>query len=159
MNPQPLPLRDIHLPEPIGFWPPAVGWWLSALGIGILLISMIWLIRRLNRKTALKSARRLLAELKQDPSLDPAEKICRLSVLLRRTAISLAPRTQCAGLTGQAWLDYLDLALRDKDFGSAIGRQLIETPYHNKTLPQETEVLALFELCERWLKAQSRNKR
>ncbi|WP_404358881.1 DUF4381 domain-containing protein [Methylotuvimicrobium sp. KM1] len=158
MNPQPLPLRDIHLPEPIGFWPPALGWWLVALGVVILLVSMVWLIRRLTRKTALKSARRLLADLKQDPSLDPAEKVSRLSMLLRRVTISLASREQSAGLTGQAWLDYLDASLPDKPFSNGIGRQLIEIPYRNE-LPPETDVSELFELCERWLKAQKRNKR
>lgn len=158
MDTQPLPLRDIHLPEPIGLWPPAIGWWLTALGIVILLVSMVWLIRRLTRKTALKSARRLLADLKQDPSLDPAEKVSHLSVLLRRVTISLASREQYAGLTGQAWLDHLDASLPDKPFSTGIGRQLIEIPYRNE-LPSETDVLELFELCERWLKAQKRNKR
>ncbi|MBE0434593.1 MAG: DUF4381 domain-containing protein [Methylomicrobium sp.] len=158
MNPQPLPLRDIHLPEPFGFWPPALGWWLAALGIVILLVSTVWLIRRLTRKSALKSARRLLAELKQDPSLGPAEKVSRLSVLLRRVAISLSAREQSAGLIGQAWLNHLDASLPDKPFSNGIGRQLIEIPYRNE-LPPETDVLALFELCERWLKAQKRNKR
>ena len=158
MNPQPLPLRDIHLPEPIGFWPPALGWWLAALGVLILLVLMVWLIRRLTRKTALKTARRLLAELKQDPSFDPVEKVRRLSVLLRRVAISLAPREQSAGLTGQAWLDHLDASMQDELFSTGIGRQLIEIPYRNE-LPPETDVLELFELCEQWLKAQNRNKR
>jgi len=31
MNPDPLaPLRPLHLPDQIGWWPPAPGWWLLA---------------------------------------------------------------------------------------------------------------------------------
>ena len=38
MNENALPLRDLHLPDAIGWWPLAPGWWvliaLSLLGLG-----------------------------------------------------------------------------------------------------------------------------
>ena len=36
MNPAELPLRDIHLPEPVSWWPMAPGWWWV---IGLLLLA------------------------------------------------------------------------------------------------------------------------
>ena len=32
-----LPLRDLHLPEPVGWWPPAPGWWILLLLVTTLL--------------------------------------------------------------------------------------------------------------------------
>ena len=43
MNPEELALRDIHLPAPVGWWPPAPGWWLLA---GLMLAVIIWLFWR-----------------------------------------------------------------------------------------------------------------
>ena len=38
-TPDPLAqLRDIHLPEPVSWWPPALGWWLVAMTVMTLLI-------------------------------------------------------------------------------------------------------------------------
>ena len=40
MDENALPLRDLHLPDAIGWWPPAPGWWvviaLLAAGLGYL---------------------------------------------------------------------------------------------------------------------------
>lgn len=158
MNPEQLPLRDIHLPEAIGFWPPAAGWWLSVLAALLLIVFVVWFIRRLTRKTAWKTAKKSLSELQQDTTIDDHEKIRRLSVLMRRTAISLTPRAESAGLTGRPWLDFLDGSLPDKPFAEGIGRQLIEAPYRNND-SVEFEVQELFALCERWIKAQKRRQR
>ena len=45
-------LRDIHLPQSGGFWPPAPGWWLLiaiAIALGILAFVLIRRKRRKNR--------------------------------------------------------------------------------------------------------------
>ncbi|HIB53861.1 MAG TPA: DUF4381 domain-containing protein [Nitrospirales bacterium] len=47
-----LPLRDIHLPGPISWWPPAPGWWilLALLITGTMLIVLYaWYQRKRNR--------------------------------------------------------------------------------------------------------------
>lgn len=152
MQPTQLPLKDLHLPETIGWFPPAIGWWLVVVLMPLTLWFLYWLYKRLTRKTAIKVARQLLANIKNS-SMDNAQKLTELSAWLRRVAISTAPRTQTASLTGQAWLAFLDSSLKDSPFTTGIGRCLVDAPYR-KVMPSETEISQLIDLCENWLKAQ-----
>jgi hypothetical protein len=64
MNPE-LPLRDIHLPEAITWWPPAPGWWISAvLAIAIIVLVTRWLRHRVKRLAPYKSAQLELQQIK-----------------------------------------------------------------------------------------------
>nr|WP_036252941.1 DUF4381 domain-containing protein [Methylobacter sp. BBA5.1] len=156
MEPAQLPLRDIHMPEAIGWWPPATGWWLVAVSLPLLIFLLVWLYKRLTRKTAVKTAKKMLAQIKQDPTLDNHSKVVELSVLIRRVAISVAPRTQAAGLTGRAWLAYLDGSVKGSPFSEGIGCCLSDAPYR-KTQLADAEISHLISLCEDWLKAQAKN--
>lgn len=149
-----LPLRDIHVPEAIGWWPPAIGWWLILILIPVLLAVMWWLYRRLTRQTAISVAKKKLAEIRRDQGLDDLQKLRAISILIRRTAISVAPRSQAAGLTGNAWLAYLDRSLPEAPFSEGIGRYLNDFSYCLQA-PPELETDKLFELCENWLNAQT----
>lgn len=157
MPSNPLPLKDIHLPEAIGWWPPAFGWWLLAIFITAMSIFVIWLHKRLTRKTAIKTAKKFLSEIKQDNNADNHKKLNDISVLLRRVAISVAPRTKSASLTGQAWLNFLDSSLKSAHFSEGVGRHLIDGPYR-KAPPDDLEISQLISLCEDWLKTQNTQK-
>lgn len=153
MDPQKLPLRDIHLPEPVSWWPPAPGWWL-VLGLVIVAGALaFWLYRRPKPRTA---PRRLaLRELERLQAAygfhrDSRRLAGELSVLLRRTAISQFPRSEAAGLTGEAWLAYLDQILGQDRFTKGVGRQLISAPYWPAA---EVEAEALLGLCREWIEA------
>ena len=41
-----LPLRDIHLPDPVSLWPLASGWWILMIFFVIFFSLTIYLIRR-----------------------------------------------------------------------------------------------------------------
>ncbi len=155
MPPVDLPLRDIHLPEAIGWWPPAPGWWLLAVLLPLLGVTLFRLYRHLTRKTALKTAKRILAAIRQDKAMDDLTKLSEISILLRRVAISTAPRAQAAGLTGKAWLAYLDRSMRGTPFSEGAGQYLSDARYR-KEVPDGLDVARLIDLCEDWLKAQAK---
>jgi cbb3-type cytochrome oxidase subunit 3 len=153
-----LPLRDIHLPEAIGWWPPALGWWLLAVMVPLSIAFGYWLYKRITRKTAIKAAKILLLQIRQDKVHDNCQKLQDISALIRRTAISASGRNECAGLTGQQWLEYLDSPFKKKPFTEEFGRLLIDAPYQ-KAAPTKEEIVQLINLCENWLNAQSKRKR
>ncbi len=157
MQPTELPLKDIHEPVAIGWWPPAIGWWLLAITVPILIIFFIWVYKRLTRRTAIKTATKILSELKQDKTRNNLEMVAELSMLLRRVAISVSPRVKSAGLTGTQWLSFLDSTVKDSPFSSGIGQLLTEAPYR-KMAVTEQERSQLISLCENWLKAQVQKK-
>lgn len=151
-TPSPLAdLRDLHLPKPIGWWPPAPGWWLL-LALLLLLLAGIFLFAKQRQKTLLK--RMTLTELNKlrDEYLqtaDALQTIKQLSILLRRFCISYQPRSQAAALTGDSWLQHLDQLGNCNDFSNGIGRQLASAPYQQQS---ETDINPLLDLCESWLK-------
>jgi hypothetical protein len=150
---QSLPLRDIHLPDAISWWPPAIGWWLLLVLIPLIIFGAWWLYKRLTRNTAVKSAKRLLITIKDDPNSDALQKLQQLSIWLRRVTMSLDPNQNNAGLTGKAWLAYLDNGVEGSPFSQGIGQCLSDVQFR-QTAPNDLDINALITLCETWLKGQ-----
>lgn len=147
MEPE-LPLRDIHLPEPISGWPPAPGWWLLLFGVPMVLALLAWLWRWLRRKTPKKLALRELEAIAASDA-ETREKIRRLAILLRRTALSVYPREEVASLVGADWLAFLDQPMQGKGFSEGAGRLLLDAPYRREV---PDDLAPLFALCREWIK-------
>ncbi|MCF1184291.1 DUF4381 domain-containing protein [Marichromatium gracile] len=114
-------LRDIHDIGAVPWWPPAPGWWLLALALG-LGGWLLWrgraplgrAIVRLARSHSgwrVDARRRLhaLARRERDGE-DPARLLAEFSELLRRIAIARCGRDGVAGRCGQSWLAWLEHA-------------------------------------------------
>lgn len=108
MNPEDLPLRDIHLPESISAWPLGPGWWLLIVALTLLVFAVT--VRWFWQRTALRRA--AIAELKLlESSLartrDEHAFLCGVSTLLRRVAIARFGRNAAASAEGETWLALL----------------------------------------------------
>ena len=150
-DPGSLPLRDIHLPDAVSWWPPAPGWWLL-LGLVALLVFVAlrrWRRGR-GRRAAVCRARRELAAIRQAFKLRPdrADLVKALSALLRRLAMSLYGRREAAALTGEGWLAFLDQKAGGHEFTRGAGRDLIEAPYRPDP---EFDHAALLQLVSGWI--------
>jgi hypothetical protein len=134
MDPQAIPLRGLHLPDPVGWWPPAPGWWvlMAVLVIGCGFLVRAWLWRRAH-SAARRKALRQLEESRSAYAYhgNPVVLAAEVSELLRRTMLAYAARSEVAGLTGDAWLAWLDRDLDQPRFREGAGRSLLELPYLN----------------------------
>jgi len=132
MDPQQIPLRDLHLPEMVGLWPLAPGWWLliaAAVGLALYLLRMA--VRKWRYNAARRLALRELGRVRDGYArgVDMVTLTKQLSELLRRSMLAYAPRASVAGLTGDQWLEWLDHGLDERLFSDGPGRILVSLPY------------------------------
>ena len=149
-----LPLKDIHLPDPVSWWPLAVGWWILLTLLAVLIVAAIywWIAGAPARRVAQirKIARIQLQNIEADYETggDIGKLFRDASVLLRRTAMTLFPRDQVAGLCGQAWSDWL---IRH-GMSTRVASVLNHAPYANTGDIAPGDFLAD---CHRWMQSVS----
>ena len=147
MDPSQIPIRDLHLPDPIGWWPLAPGWWVL-IAAGLVLVA--WLAYRYGqarrrgaaRRFALRQLKAFSASYAQDG--DAVKLGQEVSELVRRTMLAYAPRADVAGLTGEAWLEWLDRDLDRSHFVDGDGRPLVEWPYRSSDTEIDRSDVAAF---------------
>lgn len=134
MQDPPLQLRDLHLPPEVGWWPPAPGWWFVTAILAVLAAWgswRAWRSWRFNapRRHALRQLGRFESEYLDHRDVVRLGK--QVSELLRRGMLAYAPRDEVAGLTGEAWLAWLDRDLPVPYFHTEGGRSLLSLPYRD----------------------------
>ena len=144
MDPQAIPLRGLHLPDAVGWWPLAPGWWL--LGALLVVVSGLLVRSWLRRRAHAAARRKALRQLEDSRSAyahhgSPVTLGAEVSELLRRAMLAYAPRAEVAGLTGEAWLEWLDRDLDQPRFREGAGRCLLDLPYRDpETVAGDTDI-------------------
>jgi hypothetical protein len=150
-----LPLRDIHLPDAVSWWPPAPGWWLLVV-LGLLLLFALyrlWCYLRRPRldKIAVAEVERLLA----DPAVveNPLDLLRRISALLRRIGISYLSREAGAGITGHEWYAFLNRLTERAGFSEPSIEMLCNAPYQSAPAVETDAVDRLCTELRAWARA------
>lgn len=110
-NTETLYLHDIRGLDSISWWPLATGWWVI-VGVCMTLLVIVAIRYLWARRDPLGSrcrdARRRLKALRRQVRKHPVKDVAStLSELLRRIAILRSGRQDCAGLSGERWLEWL----------------------------------------------------
>ena len=148
-------LHDIHLPESIGRWPLAPGWYvLATILIATGLLMGLLCYRHYSYGRAKRAALKELAIYQKQYQHDANSQLCtaNISELLKRVALAYYPRTRVAGLQGEAWLIFLNSTAKGVNFNS-VRMQLLELPWH----PSQAHTLQpLFNIAKKWIMRQKK---
>ena len=142
-------LRDIHLPEPVSWWPLAPGWWILIIGGGVL---SAWLIHYLYRRyRANRYRRQALQQLKQlQLTGNPQQQLRELFELLKRTANSTYPNRHPGSKGIELFICFLQNSC-DKSVFENLDLQLDKALYSNSE-PRSSNSEQLFEDARIWIK-------
>ena len=132
IDPLTIPLRDIHLPEVISWWPLAIGWWiLITLPIILLLCYLLYRYIRRDRTVADLNNRINTIEKNFHSHKDDHLLARELSVFTRQLALLNDTRDiSFAATTGPQWVDYWDEEFRTASLSAEELKQaLTVAPY------------------------------
>lgn len=146
MDPADIPLRDIHVPDPVSWWPLATGWWvviiLSVLAIVIAIALVAWLKRHRVRRAAVREFAAI--ERRYREHLDAHLLARKLSQLARRAALGYGTEYQSAALVGPAWNAYLDTLNANSKLDDLAKATLSKAPYRANESFDTEALLAAF---------------
>ena len=144
-------LRDIHLPDAISWWPPAIGWWILLALVIAAIIFIPKIYRRMTftplKKVASLTFNNIIERHKKNN--DDMRFIIETSQFLRQTAMSYYGREDVAQLTGEKWVQVLNDLTEQTHFNDELKQTLINAPYQKNS---PIDVQHLIEVVKNWLK-------
>ncbi len=137
-------LHDVVSPAEVSWWPLAPGWYVFGF---VALIVLIWLCFRSWRKWQDNAYRRDALAALNSASGDVA-----VAVILRRTALAIAPRAEVAEKTGEDWTDWV-ASLLPKAMPEEVREQLTRGLYRSQS--EELASASLRAYASEWIQNHS----
>ena len=133
-------LHDFYRPALPSWMPQTIGWYIV---FGVLFLLVAWAAWRMFARWRRNRYRReALRELEQaDVSARP--------VLLKRVALAAWPREEVASLTGEPWLQFLEI--HDNEFSKDQGRHLLDLEYRG-VRPAPEQEQAVRQAAADWIR-------
>ena len=122
-------LRDVHLPEPVSWWPLAISWWIL---FGLIAVGLFFSIRAFRQNRARNAYRhhalkQLLKHYRQWQSdANTNQYLQSANTVLKRTSLHL--NDSARQLSGAPWLEYLE-NLADENFSEQAKHALSQGIY------------------------------
>jgi hypothetical protein len=154
---------EITLPTAPGWLPQTWGWIVLAAVAVALSARYLWQLRQnWLARAYLRQAKRELHII--SGTLTHSQQythLRQLPELLKRVALRENPRELVAGLSGQAWLQFLEAPFGDARFSEGPGTLLLTLSYGDQQGVEQlasTELQQLLTLCGDWLELPSRSR-
>ena len=156
---QSLPLKELHLPEAIHWWPLAPGWWLLIVLVIGLSVLIGWLLyRRYQSNRDKRAAKRALQQSYQAWQQHQNNQLFlqQANQILKRLCRSRLP--QGLSLSGDAWVDFLNQSATSTPFTGNNAKALSQGLYCPAEQLAELQPDAFLAACNNWLKHLNRHK-
>lgn len=150
-------LADIRMPGDISWWPLAPGWWVLLAMLLALAAYGAWRLQKrltLQRRlggaiSELSNARQMLVAAGENAMEQRLIYVNRVNAVLRRVAMLHLDHNSVAGLSGQAWIEFL----RSHDKAGLLTPELAAVLSQGRFAPRcDVDADALERMAREWIK-------
>ena len=145
-------LRDVHLPQAISWWPPAVGWWILLVLIIALLTLLSWrTVRHIRQNRYRKLAQTELQKsyLQWQQNADTTSYLQGANAILKRILIHLEGATLVPSATGEVWVAMLNSYVH-QPLSEASSQALAKGSYQPNP---DADIAELHQQLSNWIRA------
>lgn len=151
-------LEDIVVPDPVGFFPLAVGWWF------VIALALIWLtygltifVLRYRQNAYRREGVKLIKKLETITSLESGLR--KVDEVLKRVAMVSYSREKVGSLWGADWVDFLRASVREFRFSDANAETMASVNYQNISSSfRHEDYLATLRAAIAWIREHEREE-